>query len=54
MRLRSDDAYKYVKERRPSISPNFNFLGQLYEYDRILQLQPEKLAEGGASAADVR
>ncbi|XP_016300399.1 dual specificity protein phosphatase 16-like [Sinocyclocheilus anshuiensis] len=27
MGLSSDDAYRFVKDRRPSISPNFNFLG---------------------------
>ncbi|OQV19390.1 Dual specificity protein phosphatase 16 [Hypsibius exemplaris] len=29
-----DEAYRYVKEKRPSISPNLNFLGQLLEFDR--------------------
>ncbi|XP_078286746.1 dual specificity protein phosphatase 8-like [Rhinoraja longicauda] len=33
-----DDAYRYVKDRRPTISPNFNFLGQLVEYEKTIQV----------------
>ncbi|XP_041857412.1 dual specificity protein phosphatase 16 [Melanotaenia boesemani] len=31
-----DHAYRFVKERRPTISPNFNFLGQLQHFQGAL------------------
>lgn len=35
LNLSFDDAYKHVKQRRPKISPNLNFAGQLAEYERM-------------------
>ncbi|XP_067950738.1 dual specificity protein phosphatase 16-like isoform X2 [Watersipora subatra] len=33
----SEEAYRYVKEKRVAISPNFNFLGQLLEYEKQIE-----------------
>lgn len=49
LHMTSDEAYRYVKSKRATISPNFNFLGQLLEYER--QLQAENLLRNGSELA---
>ncbi|XP_034382462.1 dual specificity protein phosphatase 16 [Cyclopterus lumpus] len=35
-----DEAYRFVKEKRPTISPNFNFLGQLLDFEKRIKSPP--------------
>jgi dual specificity MAP kinase phosphatase len=36
LKLSLNDAYDYVKRCKPNISPNFNFMGQLLDFERTL------------------
>eukprot|EP00795_Rhopilema_esculentum_P005444 gene5444-619_t len=36
MQLSLDNAYRFVKDKRPTISPNLNFMGQLLQYEKQL------------------
>ncbi|XP_013772478.1 dual specificity protein phosphatase 7-like [Limulus polyphemus] len=40
MNMPLNDAYDFVRQRKTNISPNFNFLGQLMDFERQLNLTP--------------
>ncbi|XP_023673608.2 dual specificity protein phosphatase 16 [Paramormyrops kingsleyae] len=43
MDMSLDEAYRFVKEKRPTISPNFNFLGQLLDFEKKIKSPPGQL-----------
>ncbi|KAM8973659.1 dual specificity protein phosphatase 16 [Pelodytes ibericus] len=44
MDMSLDEAYRFVKEKRPTISPNFNFLGQLLDFEKKIKAQTGQVA----------
>ena len=42
MSLNVQEAYDYVKERRPKIAPNIAFMGQLLEYQKMIRGEDAK------------
>ncbi|XP_053318442.1 dual specificity protein phosphatase 16 [Spea bombifrons] len=47
MDMSLDEAYRFVKEKRPTISPNFNFLGQLLDFEKKIKAQTGQAAPVG-------
>ncbi|KAL0964897.1 hypothetical protein UPYG_G00274090 [Umbra pygmaea] len=46
MDMSLDEAYRFVKEKRPTISPNFNFLGQLLDFEKKIKTDGEAELKG--------
>ncbi|KAF6034366.1 DUSP16 [Bugula neritina] len=45
--IRCEQAYRFVKMMRPIVAPNFNFLGQLLEYEKELNLTASPTSAAG-------
>lgn len=41
-KLTLEDAYDYVRLKKANIAPNFNFMGQLQDFQQQLNLTPSK------------
>ena len=50
-RLRLDEAYEFVKTRRAVISPNFNFMGQLLNWETQIHSSVRKMGTDLAKPA---
>ena len=45
-----NDAYDFVKQRKNNVSPNFNFMGQLLDYEKTLGVGDFSCGEGCVSS----
>ncbi|XP_077001074.1 dual specificity protein phosphatase 9 [Tamandua tetradactyla] len=48
LHLSLGDAYDLVKRKKSNVSPNFNFLGQLLDFERSLRLEERRSRERGS------
>ncbi|KAI5094193.1 dual specificity protein phosphatase 16 [Silurus meridionalis] len=53
MDMSLDEAYRFVKEKRPTISPNFNFLGQLLDFEKKIKSSSEVAPKGKPVQTDL-
>jgi len=44
-----NDAYDFVKQRKNNVSPNFNFMGQLLDFEKTLGLSDSTTPQDGSS-----
>ena len=51
-RVRLEEAFEFVKQRRSIISPNFSFMGQLLDFERTLQLEERRARERGSGGQE--
>jgi protein-tyrosine phosphatase len=50
-----EQAYNAIREKRPSISPNLNFMGQLQKFEESLRARSEAVrVDAGLPAVDKR